>query len=692
MKLLYNWLKEFAPVGAPAAELARKLSLSGTASEFAGDTAAGPLLDAEITNNRPDCLGHYGVAREAAAIYSVALKALSPAFHEAKDAAASAAQVAIECPDLCGRYTARILRGVRVGPSPAWLRERLEAIGENSINNIVDVTNYAMFELGQPMHAFDLGRLAGRRIVVRRGRAGEALRTLDGVDRKLSAETCVIADAERAVAIGGVIGGANSEITAETRDILLESAWFDPISVRRTAKALGIRTEASLRFERGADQEMAETASRRAIELMLQVAGGEALARCIDEYPGRKTAQKIELRRGEFLRVMGADVPDAEIESILRALGFSPRKTRGSAGSADSAWECSTAAWRRDVTRPVDLIEEVARLHGYDKFAPRIPVAKQAASRLPHAEAEDRMRERLAALGYQEIVAIPLVDPAADAPFRPAGAEPVAIANPLATDASQMRTSGVPSMLAALEWNINRGEKNLRLFEIGKRYEIRDGQAKETRILTLGATGLAREKSLHEAEREFEFADLKGDLDAAGAIAGGWVWSEGAPEWLAAGRAARIAAAGAPENPVGAAGMLSRRLASQFKLKQEIYLAELSLEEILIAQEAHRGALRWHPLPRFPAVERDFSLLLKDSVTFGQVETAIRSCGIPEIVGIEPVDLFRGKSVRAGSYSLLVRVTLQSAEATLTEAQLTDYSARIIAALESGAGAALRAG
>src|SRR6202166_1111767 len=306
MKVLYNWLKEFVDLAATPEELRARLSLSGTAIEALEQTAAGPLLDAELTSNRADCLGHYGIAREAAALYRLTLKPLEVYPREILEHASAATRVEMASPELCGRYTARVLRGVNVGPSPDWLRQRLEALGQASINNVVDATNYVMIELGHPLHAFDLDLLAERRIVVRRARAGEKIRTLDGIERTLTAEMCVIADAARAVAIAGVMGGAETEIRAATKTILLEAAWFDPISIRRTSKTLGLRTEASMRFERGADMEMAETASRRGAELIQQLGGGEVLAGLVDVYPGRGESAQIELTRKEFLRVMGA--------------------------------------------------------------------------------------------------------------------------------------------------------------------------------------------------------------------------------------------------------------------------------------------------------------------------------------------------------------------------------------------------
>src|SRR5580704_11831102 len=413
MKVVYNWLKEFVDVTASPAELRARLSLAGIAVDSIEETAAGPVLDAEVTANRPDCLGHLGIAREVAAIYRLPLKPLHPMLKESAEKVSNATGVQIESPELCGRFTARVLRGVNVGPSPDWLRQGLEAIGEKSINNVVDVTNYVMFELGHPLHAFDFEKLAEHRLVVRHALPGEKIKTLDGGEQKLTKDMCVIADAQRAVSIGGIMGGANSEISFSTKNILIECAWFDPIAIRRTAKALGLRSEASYRFERGADPEMAERASQRAAELIQQVAGGEILAGVVDVYPNREPETKIELSRKELLRVMGADVPDRDIEAILSALGFHPTRVdanRGSDGSLAAVWDCTQVSWRCDVTRGIDLIEEVARHHGYDKFPPQLPPAKLPAHRLPHAEAQDRLRERIVALGYQEIVEIPIVD------------------------------------------------------------------------------------------------------------------------------------------------------------------------------------------------------------------------------------------------------------------------------------------
>ena len=558
-----------------------------------------------------------------------------------------------------------------------------------------------MFELGQPLHTFDLDKLSGAEIVVRMARAGEEIRTLDGMKRTLTKEMCVIADGERATSIAGVMGGAESEIGFSTRNILVEAAMWDAVSIRRTSKALNLRSEASMRFERGADIEMAETASRRAVELITQLGGGEVLRGVVDIYPAPRRAAEIELTSAEILRVMGEQVPEVEVERTLGALGFAPKRkaevatARGGTVSAGAVWSCTQPSWRGDVTREIDLIEEVARIYGYDKFPPRLPAAKRPAARLEHAEAEDLLRQRLVGLGYQEIVTIPLVGRKADAVFRgvagsAAISAPAVILNPLSEEADVMRGSGVVGMVTALEWNLNHGQQNLRLFEIGTAYSLEGGEPVERRVVSLGATGAAREKSVWEGAREFGFADLKGDLERLGELAGRFAFQAVGPGWLAGSERAEISIAGG--GALGVAGKVARRaVAEDFKLSQDVFVAELALEPLLAAMEAADRARKFEALPRFPAVERDFSVLLPEGTKFSQIVGAIRELGIAEARQIEAVDLYRGKNVPAGKYSMLVRVTLQSNESTFTDAQLGDFSARIIGALEKSVGAVLRA-
>jgi phenylalanyl-tRNA synthetase beta chain len=699
MKVVFDWLKEFVEVPVSADELASRLALSGTNIGGVERGAHGAVIDAEVTSNRPDCLGHLGIAREVSAIYKLPLKVTTPKISVASGAGKVPVQVSIETPDLCGRFTARLIRGVKIAPSPQWLKDRLEACGVASINNVVDVSNYVMLELGHPLHAFDYDKIREQRIVVRRARAAEKTKTLDGVERVLDANTGVICDGDgtRVVGIAGIMGGAETEISFSTRNVLIECAWFNPVAVRRSARVLRLHTEASTRFGRGADPEMANFASRRCAELILQLAGGELDGQAVDEYPGKQAPKKIRITRTEFLRVMGADVSDKELEAILGALGFAPVRIddhRGTAGSLLAAWECTQPSWRADVEREIDLIEEVARIHGLDKFPPRLPAARMGAARLAHFEAETRLRERLIGLGYHEILTIPHVAEERDELFRPAGVAVARMANPLSEEAGVLRSTGIVSMVGALEWNLNHGQRTARLFEIGRHYRLDGDKAVETRVLTVGATGAAREQGLYDAQREFLFADLKGDLDAIGQLAGGLRWAAesagtmgNGSDWLNPAKRGSIFLG---KEELGWAGQLSRRVAERLKIRQAVFLAELTLGPFYCAYYGAKNSRKYEALPRFPAVDRDFSLLLSEGTYFSDVVAAIQSLGISEVAAIEAADLFRGKNVPAGKYSLLVRVKLQSHAGTMTDAQVGEYSARIVAVLAEKVGAQLR--
>lgn len=695
MKVAYNWLKEFVDVGVTPEELASRLALSGTNIAGIENGPYGAVIDAEITSNRPDCLSMLGIARELGAIYRLPVKGLASKLTESTSAKASdAIRVKIENPELCGRYTARVLRGVKIQPSPAWLKNRLEAAGIASINNIVDVTNYVMLELGNPMHAFDYDKVRDHSIVIRRAKPGEKMITLDGIERQLDPNMPLVCDGDGSRSIGsGVMGGTATEISFSTKNVLLECAWFDPIAIRRAARFLKLHTEASTRFGRGVDPEMAEFASRRAAELILRVCDGELLAGVVDVYPGKRPPRKIGITRKELLRVMGADVPDKDVEAILSSLGFAPVRVdqnRGAANSLLAAWECTQPSWRADVEREIDLIEEVARVYGLDKFPPRLPAARVSAARLPHQEAETRLRERLIGLGYHEILTIPHVSEERNELFRPADAIPAKLVNPLSEEAGELKSTGAVTMAGAIEWNLNHGQRNVRLFEIGQHYRFVGGKPVETRVLTIGATGLARHQGLYDAQREYNFGDLKGDIDAIGELSGGLRWENGGPEWLNASKCGAIFLGKEGAQPLGGAGLLTKRVADKLKFRQDVYLAEIALGPLYCMYYGTKNSRRYEPLPRLPGVERDFSLFLADGVTFADVRKTITELGIPEIVSIEAADLFRGKNVPTGKYSLLVRLTFQSKESTFTEAQIGDFSGRIVSALEKDLSASLR--
>ncbi|MBI3894897.1 MAG: phenylalanine--tRNA ligase subunit beta [Acidobacteria bacterium] len=683
MKILLSWLQEFVSLPtADTRQLADELSMLGFPVDAVSTEDGETILELDITTNRPDCLSHYGVARELAAYYGAPLTSFAETATGKPRIRRRDPIVRIAADDLCHRYCARIIRDVTVGPSPDWLARRLERVGVRSINNVADATNYILMAYGHPLHAFDLNRLAGGKIIVRRAADGELFTTLDGVERKLSTEDLVIADMKRAVALAGVMGGFDTEISLATRNVLLESAWFDPVAVRRTAKRQGMHTEASHRFERGADIEAALPAANRCIEMIQELAGGTVDGHISDVSSKPHTTRNILLRRSELARHLGLEIPTGDVERILRQLGFSPQP------KGRNAWKCAVPSYRVDCGREIDLVEEVARHYGYDRFPLRLPPhAGQPAQKVPRAAKEERVRALLLALGYDETLSAVLVGQETQA-F--SNEIPVALANPLSEEASQARTSLMPNLLAAVQWNLNRGQKSVRLFEIGSVYRREGDGFQEPAVLGIAATGDRVEATLGNPARAFDFYDLKGDLEQLAelfAVASYDFDSENLPGYYRGGSRARLVAEG---KTMGQLGELDSEVAARWKFRQPVYIAEVSLESLYEWNLRSRQA---QLLSRFPAVERDFSLWLPKQVRFAAIRDAITSLQIPGLVAVVPVELFHGTPqvpAPAGKYGLLLRVTLQSQETTLTEAELQSYSSRIMECLEQKLGAQIR--
>ncbi len=686
MRLLTNWLREFVDIPVDGHRLAQDLTMTGLAVD-AVDTAENgePFLEADITTNRPDAMNHYGAAREISALYDRALKPFRPKVREGKRKAAEMAAVQIADPDLCPRYSARVILGVKVGPSPDWMVRRIEAVGLRSINNVADVTNYLLIEMGHPTHAFDLDCLAGRKIIVRRAKSGEKLTTLDAVERRFNTEHLVIADAEKPVAIGGVMGGLESGISDRTVNVLLESAWFEPRSIRHTARQFGMHTDASHRFERGADIEATVTAADRAAELIREVAGGEVLRGVLDVYPRKRPRAALALRRSELERILGVEVPPTQVARILRRLGFRVGPLQR------GRWSVRPPTFRMDVEREIDVIEEVARHYGYERFPSRLPTWAGAERRAPHWAAERAVREAARALGYDETVSFTPISEAKAKRF--SSREPVAIANPLSVEGATLRTSALPGLLDAVEWNLNRGVEGVRLFEIGNLYFRREGTAEgwpfeEPPVLGLAVTGSLAPLSPHEAARKADLYRLKGDvavlldLFAAGRICFDPQVDAG---YYNKGRSARAVMDG---ETVALFGELDSGLLAERDWKQPVLVAEIFLDCLY-----QRGLRRpsYQPPPRFPAVERDFSLLLPEGTLYERVEAAVRQLELPDLVEILPVEIFRGEPVPEGRYSLLLRVRFQSPERTLSDAEVNQSAQKIATALEKAVGATLRA-
>lgn len=688
MKILPAWLREFVDIPADDGKLGDDLTLAGISVESIEGEGARTVYDVDFTPNRVDAMNHYGVARDCAAIYDKDLKPIAPRLPDgARSPSGAKFPIEIEDPHGCARYTARVIRNVKIAPSPEKIAQRLELLGSRAINNVADASNYALQEIGHPTHCFDLDLLDGGKIIVRRARPGEKLKTLDGVDHVLHPDDLVIADAAKPVALAGVMGGFDSMITEKTRNVLIESAWFDPASVRRTARRHAMHTDASHRFERGADIGIAPTACARVAELILQTAGGQIEGAETDAYPRKLERPTLKLRRSEVRRHLGQDIPGTEIARILHRLGFGATPGR----TADAEFTVQVPTWRLDVEREIDLIEEIARIYGYDRFPNTLPGFVGGVIELPDAKKEEGIRASLLALGYNEAVSLTFISHADAQRF--STATPVEIANPISEEASVMRTSMVPSMLNLLAYNLNRGNAGVRLFESGKIYQSMGARTEEQRRLSIGATGAAIPPSVHAPGRRYSFFDLKGDIETLlGAFQFNALYFDAStPDYYHPGRSARAVMDGAT---VARFGQLHPELAAERKLRlsaqetPEIYIAEIDLER-LYRHDLRK--IRYQAIPRFPGVDRDFSFTFDDSVTFERIRNVISALGIAELRALAPAEIFRGGSIPSGKYSMLLRATFQSAERTLRDDEVALWSQQIIQALES-LGGTLRAG
>jgi phenylalanyl-tRNA synthetase beta chain len=716
MRISPTWLREFVDLNVNERQLADDLTLAGIAVESIQEMEGQTLFEMEIGTNRPDAMCHYGVARECSAIYNVDLKPIKPKLPKAKPAAT---RFPIEIADSSGclRYTARVVRNVKIGPSPFKVLERLKIDDHSGVSNAVDASNYALMEIGHPTHAFDLDKLEGNKIIVRRARAGETVKTLDGVDRKLDPEDLVIADARKPVALAGVMGGLDSAISNSTRNILIESAWFDPATVRKTARRLGMHTDASHIFERGADWGATGLACDRVAELILATAGGELEGEAVDAIAGHVVRHSIWLRHKEVLRHLGQDIPVAQIRHILARLGFALYRSieealhKGWAPAemiavkVDAMREQARAkakemgielpdlhidrekdlivdlpTWRLDVEREIDLIEEIARIYGYNKFPNTLPAFSGGVVELPNASKEATVRSDLLALGYNEAVSPTFISPGAAQAF--SAANPVILANPLSEEQSVMRTSLVPGMLDMLAWNLNRGANDVRLFEAGHVFEMEEERSTERKMLSLGAMGNAVEPGVHAPGRAYTFFDLKGDLETVlGALGVGSIQFEAqACGYYHPGCSARVVVNG---TTIALFGQLHPEVATARKLKQEIYIAEIYLDRLFALD---LRIPRYQPLSRFPAVDRDFSFFFNESVSFEAIQAAVRALSIAELQSFHPAEIFRGGAVPQGKYSILLRAQFQSTERTLRDDEVAQWSARIIQALEAMGG------
>jgi phenylalanyl-tRNA synthetase beta chain len=745
MKLSSHWIRDFVDLGVGDRRLAEDLTAVGIAVEGISGAGDDTVFEMEIGTNRPDAMNHYGVAREAAAIYDLPLKAIEPKLPSAAKAGSplgsngttevvpfpskstpnASFPITVEEPQLCPRFSARVIRGTKIKPSPEKIAHRLQLLDQRPISNAVDATNYVLWEMGKPTHVFDMDLLEGGRLIIRKAKNGERLKTLDGVERTLTSEDLVVADAKKPVGLAGVMGGFDTMITAKTKNILIESAWWDPIIVRKMSRRHGIHTDAAHRFERGADFESTVVSCDLVAALILESGGGELVGDSIDVVSKKIDLAPVVLRVSEVQRILGASLDTGEIFRILKKLGFGLIPE----GQADAQFRVQIPSWRLDVEREIDVIEEIARLHGYDKFENTLPAYSGAVVELPHAAVDATFRARALALGYNEAVSLTFISHADAESFGFSGAVAVStsaaragsqaegtiaalealrhpktisprvleLENPLSEEASVMRTSMAPGMLDMLAWNLNRDSEDVRLFEMGRVYEMRDGERVEPARACLGAT-LAAVKAVlpvggavdvskgeHAAAAE-AFRAFKGDVEdlLAPFAYHELTFDRETAEYFHPGRSARALMDGAV---VAQFGQVAEGVKAERKLRQDAFLAEIDLERL-----RGRGLrkVKFTSLGKYPAVERDFSFVFGDEVEFEAMRQAVMTMRIPELREFKPVEIFRGGSIGARKYSVLLRVRLQSDEGTLRDEQIAQWSARIVAALQ-GLGGVQRA-
>jgi phenylalanyl-tRNA synthetase beta chain len=691
MNILTKWLRSYLPeLPVDDRQLAEDLTLRGIAVEGEFEAACGgALYEMDITTNRVDAMNHYGVAREAAAIYGVPLKPLALGEALLKTVQGEGFPVRIEAEDLCGRFTARVVRGVTVRPSTGVIAEYFQALGQKQISAPVDATNFGWLAMGQPTHAFDLDKIDGG-IVVRRAKAGEKLQLLDGTERVLVADDLVIADESKALGLAGVMGGWESRVTEETKNILVEAAWFDPASIRASSRRHGLHTDASHRFERGADFAAAPVGNNLVAQLIVEQCGGQVAgplvdvmvpaiaAKTVERAPIRLSVREVQRHLGATLDGKGisADV----VERFLSALGCALAPA-GEAG----AYEVRLPSWRLDLEREIDLIEEVARVYGYNKFADTLPTFTGTVIELAHDDQESAIRETLRALGYSEAISSTFASAEEAGVFGDAKMGAVAMGNPLSEEAGMLRPSLVPGMATMLAHNLHRDVSVVRLFELGTVFTGSTAKVDEATGLAIGATGAAAATSLHNANDAL-FYEIKGALETLLAKFSGAVTFDAKelPAWIEAGRGARALLDG---EAVAWFGELSAIESQRRKLRQTCVLAEVRASALLtrpLRQPVSRE------LSRFQAVERDFSFVFSGEVRWQAIARALEGLGIAEMLSAAPVEIFRdakGKAVAAGHYSVLVRARFQSNDRTLSEEEIAGWTERVVGALTQLGGA-----
>lgn len=683
MRVPLSWLAEFVRPKLRPAQLAHRLTMAGLEVEAVHAVADDTVLELGVTPNRPDWLSIVGVAREVAAVTGARLRTVIPQPSAGAGAIAKSLRVMVKATAQCPRYCARLVHGVSVGPSPAFVQARLVAAGMRPINNVVDATNYVLWELGQPLHAFDARFVRGGRIVVRRAGNAASFTTLDGVARALVPEDLLICDAESPVALAGIMGGANSEVRPDTTDIILESAWFAPQGIRRTAKRLGLTTESSRRFERGVDPAGVLTALQRVVELICEWAGGTPSRDWIDRTARPIKPQVVVLPLGEVERLLGVAIPPAIVRSCLTRLGCVVR------GATRTQLRVQVPTHRPDLMRPVDLVEELARLHGYDKIVPVCPAHVPAPLHRPPDHAlQEQCAERLQALGFSESIHYAFLPAATADTFAMPHMRAVPIANPLGNEPSALKTTLVSGLVQAAAHNFRNGRTLVRLFELRRVFSQGDEGIQEGKRLALVMGGQRHPFGWTQAQDMLDFFDLKGVVETvchwASMAALQWV-DEGVPAFLHPGVSSYLFD---NKECIGFCGELHPAVAKAMGIESPLYLAELDWDALARRALAHQAT--YQPVPRFPGVRRDVALLMPKSLPSEKVVATIHDSGEKWIQHITVFDVYEGDRLPAAKKSVAYAIQYQDRERTLTDDEVNAVHGRVVALVVGKLGVEVR--
>lgn len=672
MLVCWEWLKQYVDLAVLPDDMATKFAMSGLNHESTEMVGTDTVLDLEVTSNRGDCLGHIGVAREAAVLLSTPLNVPSVAPSTSDQAVAGVLSVENRFLEACPKYTARVIQGVKVGPSPEWLSRRLNAIGIASVNNIVDVTNYVMMECGQPLHAFDLSEIKGGKIVVRPARKGEQLVAIDHKEYELDPEMIVIADADRAIALGGVMGGADTEVSEATVDLLVEAASFSPTSIRRAARKLKLHSPASFRFERTPDPHGLDWASQRCCELILQVAGGELLGGVVEDGTEPKKPGRVTLRRSQIERVLGIEVSADETDQILGTLGCQLQE------QTQESVTVVPPSWRADLTREVDLIEEVARIHGYEQIPENVAVPLRVAPTRPKDIALGRVRSVLSACGIDEAMTPSVVGTQLEANGSLWGNEaPLATEAPLLVGAKLLRRSIVPSLLVARHTNQAQSVRNAQLYEIGTIYLAdSDPQKLPSEKSILGIVGAGELRTLRGVVEEIVSQTVSQSTVVT--------WTAHEHPSFESGSLQQMSIGG---KTLGTVGLIAKKVQDDYSLDQTVAAAELDFDLLTGNLEEVRQA---NPVSLFPSITRDLNFVVDEALTWDALSQLCRQEGGELLQRVTYQETYRdAKKDGVGKKRLLLSLDFQSLQRTLTGNEVDEAIARIVEACKAKFAASL---